>query len=65
MGNDVLYDGCSFATTRIGRTPEDHQAAERRAAARAVAGNFATDAADCAEMLDALGLTAEEGKQRG
>lgn len=63
MGNDVLYDGSSHASTRIGRTDEAHQKAERRAAVRALASNHARDAADCALLLDALGLTAEEGKQ--
>lgn len=62
MGNDVLYDGSSLASTRIGRVPEEHQTAERRAATRAVAGNFARDADDCAELLDMLGLTANDGK---
>lgn len=64
MGNDVLYDGSSLASTRIGRTPEAHQVAERRAAARAVAGNFAVDAADCAQLLEMLGLTARDGLAR-
>jgi hypothetical protein len=61
MGNDVLYDGSSLASTRIGRVPDEHQAAERRAATRAVAGNFARDAGDCAELLAMLGLTPQDG----
>lgn len=55
------HDGWDVSWFRIGRTPEAHQVAERRAAARAVAGNFAVDAADCAELLDALGLKPEDG----
>lgn len=65
MGNDVLYDGSSFVGTHVGRVPEAHRVAERRAAVRAVAGNFAVDASDCAHLLELLGLTAEEGKAGG
>ena len=61
MGNDVLYDGSSYAGTHIGRTPEAHQVAERRAAVRALAGNFAADAADCTLLLNMLGLTPQDG----
>lgn len=61
MGNDLLYDGSSILGTHIGRAPEEHQAAERRAAARAVAGNFARDAEDCALLLDMLGLNPQDG----
>ncbi len=61
MGNDVLYNGGATAGTHIGRAPEEHQVAERRAAARAVAGNFAVDAEDCAQLLDMLGLTPQDG----
>jgi len=62
MGNDVLYDGSSLATTRIGPVSDEHRAAERRAAVRALASNHAHDAADCTLLLDMLGLTAAEGK---
>lgn len=55
MGNDLLYDGSSILGTHIGRAPEEHQAAERRA------GNFARDAADCAQLLEMLGLTPQDG----
>lgn len=61
MGNDVLYDGSSYAGTHIGRTEEAHRIAERRAAVLAVASNHARGAADCALLLDALGLKPEEG----
>lgn len=64
MGNDVLYDGSSWAGTHIGRTEEAHQIAERRAAVRALAGNHARDAADCALLLDMLGLTPQDGLDR-
>lgn len=65
MGNDVLFNGASTAGTHVGRAPEEYQATERRAAVRAVAGNFAVDAPDCTQLLEMLGLTAVEGKQRG
>lgn len=61
MGNDVLYDGSSFVGTHVGRVPEAHRVAVRRAAVRAVAGNFAVDAEDCAELLEMLGLTPQDG----
>jgi hypothetical protein len=64
MGNDVLYNGASTAGTHIGRVPDAHQAAERRVAARAVAGNFARDAEDCAQLLAMLGLTPQDGLRK-
>lgn len=64
MGNDILYDGSSRAGTHIGRTDEAYRVAERRAAVRALASNHARGAADCAQLLDMLGLDASEGKQR-
>lgn len=57
-----MYDGSSFVGTHVGRVPEAHRVAERRAAVRAVAGNFATDAEDCAVLLDMLGLKPEDGR---
>jgi len=64
IGNDVLYDGSSYAGTHIGRVPDEHQIAERQRAACAVAGNFARDAEDCARLLAMLGLTPQDGKAR-
>lgn len=64
MGNDLLYNGAATAGTHIGRVPDAHQIAERRAAVRALASNHAHDAADCALLLDMLGLTPQDGLDR-
>lgn len=52
---DREYGQVNHSTVETELTAED-----RRRAARCVAGT-ATDARDCAMLLDALGLTAEEG----
>jgi hypothetical protein len=63
MGSDFNHDG-TLAMRRLHIDPEKIklEQQERRTAARYVAGR-AHDAADCADLLAALGLTAEEGKQ--
>lgn len=61
MGNDVLFNGGATAGTRIGVTDDAYRAGERRRAVRALAGNHAHDASDLALLLDALGLSPEEG----
>jgi hypothetical protein len=63
MGREFSSD----ATLALRRAHVDpaavaHERRQRRSAARAIAGAFAHDAADCALLLDALGLTAGEGK---
>ena len=65
MGNDVMFNGSAAAGTRIGHTDDTYRADERRRAVRALAGNHARSAADLTLLLDALGLTAEEGKASG
>ena len=49
-------------TDKLHQTPAARNTPrERRQAARAVAGNFAQDALDCALILNVLGLAPEEG----
>lgn len=59
----------SDATLALRRAHADPAAIEyerqqQHKAARVVAGTYARDADDCAVLLDMLGLTAKEGKQR-
>lgn len=63
MGSDFLTDA-TLGLRRKGASPEQDEFVqqERRAAARVVAGTFARDADDCAELLAMLGLTASDGK---
>lgn len=56
----ALLDGTS--AIRPDRLDDEVRTERNRKAARVVAGTFARDAADCAVLLDMLGLTAEEGK---
>ena len=57
MSGAELQAGGALGATRLDRENPD----TRRAATRFVASQ-ARDADDCALLLDALGLTAEEGK---
>lgn len=59
----ALLDGTS--AIRPDRLDDEVRTERNRKAARVVAGTFARDAADCAVLLDMLGLTAKEGKQSG
>jgi hypothetical protein len=65
MGSDFSSDA-TLAMRRVHTDPAKRALVreERRKAARVLAGTFARDAADCALLLDVLGLTADEGKQR-
>lgn len=65
MGSDFNHDG-TLSLRRVHIDPQKIalERQERSRAARAIAGLFARDADDCGLLLDALGLTAEDGKQR-
>ncbi len=58
----ALLDGTS--AIRPDRLDDAIRIERNRKAARVVAGTFARDAEDCAELLAMLGLTAQEGKAR-
>lgn len=60
--SDALLLGTSDVNTRIGKADERVVREQRRCAARAVAGNFARDVADCALLLDMLGLDPQEAR---
>jgi hypothetical protein len=64
MGSDFASDA-TLAARRVYVDPAqiEQVRAARRRAARALASNHARDAADCALLLEMLGLTAGEGKQ--
>lgn len=65
MGSDFSSDA-TLGLRRKHASPEQREfvAQERRAAARMVAGTFAQDADDCAELLALLGLTPQDGLDR-
>ncbi|GHH57614.1 hypothetical protein [Lentzea cavernae] len=62
MGNDNAT--LIFRRVQPDKAKAEETRQERRRAARALASTFARDAQDCALLLDALGLTAAEGKAR-
>jgi hypothetical protein len=55
----ALLDGTS--AIRPDRLEDAVRVERNRKAARTVAGTFARDAADCAVLLDMLGLTPQDG----
>lgn len=61
---DDFHSDATLALRRVYVDPAQQEIVqdERRRAARVVAGGFARNAADCAQLLSMLGLTAEEGK---
>ena len=62
---DAVLNGTTSVSTRIGKAEEEYVLEQRRKAAVAVAGTFARDAQDCAELLAMLGLRPAEGKATG
>ena len=60
---DDFHSDATLALRRIYVDPAQQELVqeERRRAARVVAGGFARDADDCAELLSMLGLTPQDG----
>lgn len=59
---DAVLNGTTSVSTRIDKAEEAYIRNRDRRAILAVAGTFAKDAQDCAELLAMLGLTPTEGK---